>query len=159
MTELPCYHSDEEIREVARRFEDCSYRPEEFHHAQHLTVIVWYLAQLGPEAALKKIREALLKFTKHYGKTAYHESITCFWVSTVNNHLRQTNRDGNLAAVANEVIERLGNKDLIYEHYSRDRIMSPEAKAEWVEPDLKPLSRGAPTQPPAFGTRHPAPDR
>lgn len=141
----PNYQNDAEVREVVTRFENFSYLPEDFHHGQHLTVITCYIVRFGPAAALDKMREALLNFTGHYNKTAYHESITRFWVSTVNSHMQQSGRDGNLAALANEVIEQFGNKDLIYEYYSRDRIISPEAKAGWVEPDLKPLPQPSST--------------
>ena len=40
----------------------------------------------------------------------------------------------------NRLIERCGRKDLPLEYYSRERLMSLEARANWVEPDLKALN-------------------
>jgi hypothetical protein len=35
------------------------------------------------------------------------------------------------------VVERYSDKNLIYEFYTRERIASAEAKAAWIEPDVK----------------------
>jgi len=31
------------------------------------------------------------------------------------------------------------DKALPFSYYTRDRLFSPEARADWAEPDLKPL--------------------
>jgi hypothetical protein len=32
-----------------------------------------------------------------------------------------------------------GERDALLRYYSRDTLMSPRARAEWVEPDVQPL--------------------
>jgi hypothetical protein len=50
--------------------------------------------------------------------------------------------DVSIAESVNEVIVRYGRKDILFEYYTRERVLSEVARREWVEPDLKsiPLS-------------------
>ena len=135
------YRNEKEVEEVIRRFEDCSFTPEEFGHAQHLTVLVWFLSQYDRETALEKLRAGLLRFLRHLGRNAYHETMTRFWVKIVGNFIEHASKPWDVAGLANEVIERSGDKILFYEYYSRELAGRAEAKAEWHEPDLKPLPK------------------
>jgi len=40
------------------------------------------------------------------------------------------------------LVDRYGSKRLPFEYYSRERLMSWEARMDWVGPDLKPLPGG-----------------
>ena len=141
MPDAPHYRTKEEIEDVVRRFETCAYTPEEFVHARHLTVAAWYFATMASEAAREKMRAGLRRFIAHRGKNGYHATITEFWLERVGKivtELREQEKD--LVRLVNSVVERCSDKDLIYEFYSRERIASAEAKAKWIEPDIK--SRG-----------------
>ena len=41
------------------------------------------------------------------------------------------------------LLSRYGDRDLPLRHYTKDLLMSPEARFGWVEPDLRPLGREA----------------
>lgn len=41
--------------------------------------------------------------------------------------------------IFNELLKRCGRSELPFEYYSRERLLSPEARATWVEPDLQAL--------------------
>jgi len=132
------YHTAAEIEEVVRRFENCSYSPEEFVHARHLTVATWYFAEFPGEVAREKMRSALKKFIAHYGKNGYHQTITEFWLRLVEKAVRKSHaQNDDIVALANNLVANLKNKDLIYEYFSRERLGSQEAKARWIEPDLQ----------------------
>jgi hypothetical protein len=131
------YRTVSEIEEIVRRFEGCEYKPEEFTHAKHVTVAAWFVTQEEKEAAKERMRSGLLRFIRHHGKNAYHETITQFWIEMVGYHLHGVHSKGDLIPTINEIVLRLGDKNLIYEYYSRERLDSPEAKAGWIEPDLK----------------------
>jgi hypothetical protein len=141
MTDAPAYTTDEEIEDVVKRFEECAYSPEEFVHAKHLTVAACYFVRLEPQAAREKMRAGLRKFITHHGKNGFHVTITEFWLQLVERSVRQR-RDQHRGAVSivNEIVERLRDKNLIYEYFSRDRINSANAKAAWIEPDIKSLN-------------------
>jgi len=83
MRDAPHYRTKEEIEDVVRRFETCSYTPEEFVHARHLTVAAWCFATMESEAAREKMRAGLRHFIAHHGKNGYHVTITEFWLERV----------------------------------------------------------------------------
>ena len=69
----------------------------------------------------------------------YHETITRFWMHTVSRHVGREGRAGDWAVRANRFVMLWGSRDLPLRHYSQARLMSPEARAGWLEPDLEPL--------------------
>jgi hypothetical protein len=138
MPDAPHYRTEEEIEDVVRSFESCSYAPEEFVHARHLTVAAWSFATMESEAAREKMRAGLRRFIAHHGKSGYHVTITEFWLERVGNLVAEL-REGKqgLVPLVNSVVERCSDKNLIYEFYSRERIASAEAKLAWTAPDIK----------------------
>ena len=145
MPELTAYHSDAEVAAVVAKFESCAFQAAEFNHARHLTVLVWYLSRLSFEDAFEAMRASILKFSRHHGKSGiYHQTITVFWVRLVHDYIHQRPAVAPLYVLANEVIERCSDKNLIFIYYSRDLLLSPEAKSGWIDPDLRPLCALAP---------------
>ena len=138
--------------ELIRKFEDRSWPLADWHHRQHLTVALWYLRHFPFEEALLRVREGIQAYNTHHGikmtkDGGYHDSMTIFFV----HRIRQV-ADAAGPLPFEELVERvvaeLGDlKASLREYYSRDRIMSWEARSGWVEPDLKPLLT-APATPP-----------
>jgi hypothetical protein len=90
------------------------------------------------EAAREKMRAGLRQFIAHHGKNGYHVTITEFWLERVEKLVAGLRAvEEGLVPLVNSVVERCGDKNLIYEFYSRERIASAEAKAGWIEPDIK----------------------
>ena len=134
------YHSDDEIRKLVESFEACSFHPAEFRHYQHLTVALWYVRHLPPEAAVTKMTNGIKRLAEAYGKAGYHETITLFWLRIVSDFAAKAEAGKPLAAIANQLIACCDNKNLILEYYSTELLESPRAKTEWVEPDLLEFS-------------------
>jgi hypothetical protein len=115
----------------------------EWTHAAHLTVGVCYLAWYGPDALLDRVRDSLRRYNAahahHPMRVGYHETITRFWLWVVRQHVRPMAPDLPLAEVANAVIAACTDRNLPFTYYSRERLMSDEARHAWVEPDLRPL--------------------
>lgn len=139
MPDLVHYQDNAEIADVVRKFEACEYPKENFTHPLHLTVAAWYVFHHPSEEALDAMRAALQRFAGHHGVTAYNETITRFWIALVEQVRNQGAEDQALTALANEVVKRFASKEILFDYYSRERVMSPEAKAAWIEPDLRPL--------------------
>jgi len=116
--------SDPLFLNEVRRFENCEYALAEFDHAEHLKVGWTYLQLYGYEAALDRMRAALLRFSTHHNRMGYNETITVFWMR----RLQQCN--GALRSM---------RKEDLFLHYTRERVMSEEAKRQWIEPDLLPI--------------------
>jgi hypothetical protein len=134
----PQYAAEKEIEALVSAFESCSFHPEEFRHYQHLTVALWYVWHHSPVEAKEKVTTGIRRLAETYGKTGYHETITLFWLRMVS-HFVAEHKSNSLKTTANALIEEYDNKDLIRQFYSEELLNSPEAKAAWVEPDLKPL--------------------
>ena len=69
----------------------------------------------------------------------YHETITLFWAKMIRQALVKTTLECPVAHLVNEVVDRYSDQNLPFEYYSRDRLLSREARQNWLEPDLKPL--------------------
>ena len=123
--------------DFARAFERGGVPPAEFGHRAHLRV-AWVYVNEGPspEAALARMREAVQRFAAAAGASQkYHETITVLWM-----RLLEDARAGAPQGCAFEqLLERrpeLGDKELPLRYYSRERLFSDEARAQWVAPDL-----------------------
>jgi hypothetical protein len=133
-----------EVVRLVERFEDCTLPHGEWTHRAHLTVALWYATRHEPGEALDRVRAGLLRLNAAHGvpttpTRGYHETITRFWMHTVARHVAREGRAGDWADRANRLVAMWGSRELPLRHYSQARLMSPEARAGWVEPDLEPL--------------------
>ena len=131
---------------------------EHFHHASHLHVAWVYLTEsLSVQEAANKMRETLRRFAAAAGKPQkYHETITLFWV-----HLLAQAQTAGRAGCLEDVVHanpQLLEKNFPLAYYSANRLFSDEARASWMEPDLKPLSIDVIATCSSSAPRH-APDR
>jgi hypothetical protein len=68
--------------------------------------------------------------------------MTIFWIRMVKSFLREATLECSLVYLINDLADRYASARLPFEYYSRDRLMSWEARSSWVEPDLKLLPVG-----------------
>lgn len=129
--------TDAEILTMVDRLERCLLGKEEFHHRDHLAVASMYLYSSDFESALDRMRTTLKRFAGHHHVSGlYHETLTRFWLQQVEAKL---DRRLCLAALVRKIQKQLGDKNLTFEYYSRDRINLKEARETWLKPDLKAL--------------------
>lgn len=144
--EITRYRSAAEVLSLVRGFEFGTLPREEWTHRAHLTVALWYcLRHTWPEAS-RLIREGIKKYNHAHGiittrARGYHETMTLFWMRIVRRYLEDVSPvDCSLATLANDLYARCGDKSLPFTYYTRELLMSAEARAHWVEPDLKELN-------------------
>ncbi|HYN85861.1 MAG TPA: hypothetical protein VER32_11455 [Pyrinomonadaceae bacterium] len=133
-----------EVEALVRDFESCALGRELWTHAAHLKVALWYLLHHGWDEAVGLTRLGIKRYNAASGVAdtptgGYHETLTVFWLHTVRRFLESR---GDEAHAPDELARRLvasADKNLPLEFYTRARLMSPEARAAWVAPDLKPL--------------------
>ena len=137
------YKSAAEIETLVRDFESCALEDSAFDHHAHLLVAFSYLhlSQLTVKEATARMREGLYRFLDYHGhdRAKYNETITVFWVRRVRSFLDHTNMTRTLPDIANEVVGTCGSARLIFHYYSKEHLMSDEARRSWVEPDVRPL--------------------
>ena len=138
--------SDAPVPRLVARFEDCTLPKEEWTHQAHLTVGLWYASQLPYEEALVAVREGIKRLNAALGvpttpTRGYHETITRFYMRVLCRYVTQEEHRpvGAWDRRVRALLARYGDRELPLRHYSKDRLMSPEARFGWVEPDLRPL--------------------
>ena len=91
-------NSEQEIETVVRGFETRQTSADDFKHKDHLVVAVWYVHNLGREAALERMRDGLLQFLAHHevDPNKYSEEITRFWIERIAERLDEV---GNVSIV------------------------------------------------------------
>lgn len=137
------YKTDDDVKRLVERFENCSVSANEWTHAAHLTAALWYcLREPDLAAATAKMRDGIFKLNAAHGTPntptrGYHETLTVFWMRTVSDFLGKIKNKGSLAETANAVVENCGDSGLPLRFYSRGALFSPAARAKYIEPDLK----------------------
>jgi hypothetical protein len=124
----------------ARAFEEGSITPAQFDHVAHVRLAWVYLREAeSMDAALSRMRAAIRRFAAAAGvPQKYHETITVLWM-----RLLAGARDAGASGELSDVLRdhpALADKDLPLEYYSRERLFGDEARAAWVEPDIRELA-------------------
>lgn len=125
-------------------FENCTWPCDQWTHQAHLVMGVWYVSRHSVEAAGDIIREAIKRYNVSCGgaNTAtggYHETITQFYIGYIQHYLEAAGNQ-SLTDLVNDFCLHHGDKNLPLRYYSKDRLMSVEARFGWLEPDLQPLA-------------------
>jgi hypothetical protein len=112
-----------------------------FHHRDHLRLAWIHIKRLGFEAASGAVTKALRGFAQHHGDPdRYNDTMTRFWLRAV---AIAIGRHPDLSFDALIGAEpHLLDKSLPFKHWSREQLTAGNAKASWVEPDLRPLPIG-----------------
>ncbi len=137
------------IDDFAARFESCTLREEEWTHQAHFIVGLWHVDRFGADDALTKLRARIRRLNESFGGTntvtsGYHETITAAYVTLLAQFLdRRAVGDGLDELTARLLASPLARKDVLLTFYSKERLMSGEARAGWAEPDLAPLDLAA----------------
>ena len=142
--EIVSYRTSGEVLRLVREFEACTLPRVEWTHHAHLTVALCYLVRHEEAEATKLIRDGIRRYNEACGiettrTSGYHETITLFYIRVIEKFLSAANLDCTLAALANSLIHACGDKNLLLEYYSRERLVSWEARMEWLGPDRKSL--------------------
>lgn len=95
---------------LATRFAACRIPHEEWTHQAHLAVGMWHVDRYGADEALTRLRVGIRRLNDSHGAP------------------NSTTLDSSVAG-----------KDALLRFYSRERLMSAQARAAWVEPDILPL--------------------
>ena len=140
----PPLATPQQIAAVVRDVETCRFPFAGWHHDIHLVVTSWYVERHGCEEATRRMRETVQRYNAHNGievtrETGYHETLTVAWVRIVAGELGELDRDLALPARLQHVLDACADKYRLRDHYSRDLIMSWDARLGWVEPDLAAL--------------------
>ena len=135
------YKTGSEIEALVAAFENAAINRDDWKHAEHLVVALYYLCHHDIDAATEKMRGGIFNLLTNRFKIdltkemPYHETLTVFWMRTLN-EFNASKNGASLVEKTNEVIS-MYDKDYPLRFYSRDYLFSDEARARYVAPDLK----------------------
>jgi len=137
--------SGDDVSALAARFAALTLAKDEWTHAAHLTVGAWHVDRYGPAEALARLRDGIRRLNESHGNAntataGYHETITAAYVTLLGAFLQACTPGLPLVARVERLLASpLAGRDMLFTFYSCDRLLSVEARAQWVEPDLAPL--------------------
>jgi hypothetical protein len=131
------FRSEAEIDHFLESFDSGTMPRYCWTHAAHIAMCA---ARLYAEDAgtVDRIREGIQHYNHSQGvaASAYHETLTVFWIETVRGYLGEARPESRLAAVSG-AIKKFGlASDLPRKRYTFDVFSSTEARARWVPPDV-----------------------
>src|SRR5574338_278814 len=83
------YKTEEDVLSLVRSFEDATVSRDDWKHAEHLVVALYYVSHYDIVTAALKMRGGILNLLeKGFGldlakEMPYHETITIFWIRTI----------------------------------------------------------------------------
>ncbi len=134
------YKNETEIKSLVESFEDGTISRENWRHAEHLTVALYYLSHHDFAEALNKMRGGIFNLLKSFGvdpskEMPYHETLTVFWMRTVDD-FRKSKPDFSIPEIGNELIVKF-DKNYPLKFYSRELLFGEKARTRFIESDLK----------------------
>lgn len=123
-----------------RLLKTCQIPNELFRHRDHLRAAWLCLKRMPLGEATAAMDQLIRRFALHHGREdKYHRTLTIVWV-----HLVDAHAVAYPAPTFDQFALRhaaLLAKDLPLHFYSRETLFSPQAREQWVEPDLRALPR------------------
>jgi hypothetical protein len=140
------YYPIEDAYHLIEQFNNQTLPKDEWTHEAHLMVGFYHAANYG-ENALLHLRNKITKLNEVHDvinstSSGYHETITHFWLWAVQHYCSVGGvLDFNQESLDDMLwTEELANRNLWLEYYSKDLMLSSEARMSLVQPDLKELS-------------------
>ncbi|MEM9325506.1 MAG: hypothetical protein AAGA85_07615 [Bacteroidota bacterium] len=135
----------DEVELLVAQFEAGTYPAASWTHTSHVVMGLWYLFHFPVGEACRKIKQGIRDYNVSQGginseTEGYHETITELYIQTLVRYLSRLE-----ALEFDEVLSSLKDEPFMdkafpFQFYSQKRLMSTEARREWIEPDLQPVS-------------------
>lgn len=126
---------------LIEQFECCTLPKSEWTHTNHFVVALWYCLHFPLPDAVQKIKTGIKSYNVSVGgqnteNSGYHETITLFYVNVVAEYIITH----GVSTVTEEVLtafldQPFISKEYIYRFYSKEVLMSKEARLRWKAPD------------------------
>jgi hypothetical protein len=147
MTEyhLRLFSDDAEIAHLGERFLARTLPKAEWTHEAHLATTTWLLLRRPDVDVDHELPDLIRRYNESVGDVnndseGYHETITRVFLAGVRLFLGEADRTEPLHELVNELLlSSMGRRDWPLRFYSRERLMSVEARRDFVPPDLAAL--------------------
>ena len=117
----------------------------EWTHAAHFAAALWLMRYRPELDAAREMPGLIRAYNESVGRVnddsgGYHQTITLASLRAARGVLKAYPADMPVYRIVNALMSStLANPNWLLEYWSLDRLMSAEARRQWLEPDLKPL--------------------
>jgi hypothetical protein len=117
----------------------------ELTHAAHFAAALWLMRYRPELDAAREMPGLIRAYNESVGRVnddsgGYHETITQASLRAARGVLEAYPADMPVYRIVNALMSSgLANPNWPLEYWSLDRLMSADARRQWLEPDLKPL--------------------
>lgn len=147
MTEHPVrlFSSDEELAHLGEGLIACTLAREEWTHEAHLGATTYLLVKRPNIDLDAELPGFIRRFNESVGgvnsdSEGYHDTITRVYLAGIRLFLKEADPKAPLYETVNQLLlSPMGKRDWPLRFYSKDRLMSVEARRAFVKPDLMPL--------------------
>lgn len=139
------FSSDAEIEHLGERFLARSLPKEEWTHEAHIATTTWLLLRRPDVDVERDLPDLIRRYNESVGgmnsdSEGYHETITRAFLSGVRLFLSEADGAEPLHELVNELLlSPMGRRNWPLRFYSRDRLLSVEARRNFVSPDIAAL--------------------
>ncbi len=139
------FASDAEVAHVGEGFLARNLPKDEWTHEAHLATTTWLLLRRPDIDVDKELPGLIRRYNESVGgvnsdSEGYHETITRVFLAGVRLFLGAADRTEPLHELVNELLlSPMGRRDWPLRFYSRERLLSVEARRTFVPPDLAAL--------------------
>lgn len=137
-------YSEAELNEIVTGFTNRTLDKSLWTHQAHIITAIWYLKNYEPEDALCRLRSGIISYNlsmggENTGQSGYHETITVLWWELVRQFV--TEKPGlsfkeSCECFLNSV---MADKNFPFQFYTKEKLLSPLARAKLILPDLKEI--------------------
>jgi hypothetical protein len=135
----------EQAKELVAQFETCSLPKEKWTHEAHFVMALWYCSHQPLPLAMQSIRNGIKKYNVSVGgantdDSGYHETITVFYTRIIINYLLKKDTTQNFEYKLGGLFQQpFLAKDFLLQYYSKNLLMSKDARKLWIAPDIQSL--------------------
>ena len=139
------FASEAEITRIGEGLFACTLPRTEWTHAAHFAAALWLMRYRPDLDAAQTMPGLIRSYNQSVGRMnddsgGYHETITLASLRAARGVLDAYPPDMPVHCIVNALMwSSLANPNWLLEYWSRERLMSVEARRTWVEPDLKSL--------------------
>jgi hypothetical protein len=125
---------------LVRELEACTLPFARWTHRMHVRYAFSCLARAPFEEALARVRSGIQRYNAANARPGYHETMTVAWLRLVASAMRHVGPVEESRAFCAAAPHLLSSWAPLF-FYTRSRLLSPEARDAFVEPDIAPLPR------------------
>ena len=133
-----------DLKSIVEGFENSNLPKEKWTHEAHLAVGTWYVKKYNFHDAIIRMRMGIILLNDFHGtantqNSGYHETLTVFWAKVI--YFHQEFSEGFFAEelVTEFLKSPLASRELPFQFYNREAILSTSHRAFFHEPRLKKL--------------------